>query len=276
MVDWNEDGKKDVLCGDHWGRVYLMINAGTDANPLFQSADLIQDGGEPLFADLHSSPCAVDFNRDGKKDLVVGNTNGFLRFYENKGTDPAPVFDGFVELSAGNEVIDVGECSRPVAVDWDEDGVLDLLSGSSPDLLYTPGTVLYYHSLGPLSFDTNQILANTGGSVQLSLDAGSANAGRSYLICGSITGTWPGTPLPGGQATLAVNWDLFSDLVWILINTAYFQNFMGSLDGSGKAEAVLSTQGALPQAAGLVMSFAYALNNPWDFASNGGTIEIVP
>jgi hypothetical protein len=41
--------------------------------------------------------------------------------------------------------------------------------------------------------------------------------------------------------------------------------------------AIFNTLGSMPPGmAGVTLSFAYALNNPWDFASNPVGIEIVP
>ena len=124
--------------------------------------------------------------------------------------------------------------------------------------------------------DVNKIYENTGGIVNLSLDAGPANAGRNYLLLGSVTGTSPGIPLPGGKVTLPLNWDMFTNIVIDFINTPIFWNFMGTLNGSGAANAKFDTLGPITGAAGLTMNFAYALNSPWNFVSNPVGIEIVP
>lgn len=52
----------------------------------------------------HAAPLVLDWNKDGKKDLWVGeygNQGGKVRIYLNKGTDSAPVFDEFSILQAG-------------------------------------------------------------------------------------------------------------------------------------------------------------------------------
>jgi hypothetical protein len=91
-----------------------------------------------------------------------------------------------------------------------------------------------------------------------------------------MTGTDPGTPLPGGKATLPLNWDIFTGLVINLINTPIFSNFTASLDGNGSASASFNTLGPIVGAQGITFHFAYALNNPWDFVSNPVGIEILP
>ena len=51
-------------------------------------------------------PSAVDWNGDGKKDLLVGQyKGGKIRLYLNQGTDNAPVFKDFTYLQAGEKVI---------------------------------------------------------------------------------------------------------------------------------------------------------------------------
>ena len=61
--------------------------------------------GEPISVDTgHASPFVYDYDRDGKKDLIVGQFNeGKARIYLNIGTDAEPVFDGFTWLQAAGE-----------------------------------------------------------------------------------------------------------------------------------------------------------------------------
>jgi len=63
----------------------------------------LEAGGKAIDAPIgHLVPCALDWNGDGKKDLVVGLfQGGKVRLYLNQGTDAAPVFRGFSCLQAG-------------------------------------------------------------------------------------------------------------------------------------------------------------------------------
>ncbi|MHC4942788.1 MAG: hypothetical protein ACYTG7_07180 [Planctomycetota bacterium] len=126
-----------------------------------------------------------------------------------------------------------------------------------------------------LSCDLYTIDALSGGTVNLALDAGSDNADRNYIVLGSITGTKPGTLLPGGMAWLPVEWDFFTDLVFGMLNGPVFSSFLGSLDADGVAKAQLNAP-PVPGFSGTMMYYAYALNNPFDFASTPIRIEIVP
>jgi hypothetical protein len=125
-----------------------------------------------------------------------------------------------------------------------------------------------------LSLDETMVSGATGGQVNFHLNAGTSNAGRQYLLIGSMTGYEPGIPLPGGFVTLPVNYDIFTNLTITLANTAVFPNTMSTLDGSGQAMATMN----LPTfSAGYVtLYFAFALSKPWDFASNAVAVYLVP
>jgi hypothetical protein len=73
----------------------------------FQPGVKIEADGKPI--DVEGGgvvPLAVDWNGDGKKDLLVGQyMDGKIRLYLNQGTDNAPVFKDFTYLQAGGKVI---------------------------------------------------------------------------------------------------------------------------------------------------------------------------
>ncbi len=54
----------------------------------------------------HLVPTVVDWNGDGKKDLIVGQfSKGAIRLYLNEGTDAEPRFGKFTYLEAGDSPI---------------------------------------------------------------------------------------------------------------------------------------------------------------------------
>lgn len=135
-----------------------------------------------------------------------------------------------------------------------------------------------YEFLGEhfLGADVFEISEATGGTVSFDLNGGAQNGGRGYIMLGSITGSAPGIPLPGGMELLPLNWDFFTSIMVGLINTPIFANFMGSLDASGKGYAALDTLGPVPGTASVEMVYAFGLANPYDLASNPVVIRIVP
>ena len=108
------------------------------------------------------------------------------------------------------------------------------------------------------------------------LDAGSENAGRQYIILGSVTGTYPGTTLPGGLQ-VPLNRDFFTDLMRQWINSTFFQEFYGTLDAEGQATATMYAPPAVLLPLSLrTLNLAYVLLGPADFASNAVPIQLVP
>ncbi len=78
--------------------------------PELEPAIYIQDGQQNLEVTLYSIPTSVDWNNDGKKDLVIGQLLfGYVWLYLNTGTDLNPVFDG------GSMI---GSNDTPISVSW--------------------------------------------------------------------------------------------------------------------------------------------------------------
>ncbi len=103
-----------------------------------------------------------------------------------------------------------------------------------------------------------------GGHVAFDLLTGSAHAGETYLLLGSISGTGPGTLLPGG-VVLPLNLDYFTLAMATTFNNALFVDNVGALDavGGGRA-AIVAPPGLIPTAlVGIDMDFAYVT---WDAA----------
>ncbi len=135
-VDWNSDGRKDLVAGAIDGKIHIFINEGTDSLPVFWTETFAQEDGADLGVPSgRSSPHVQDLDDDGKKDLLAGNSVGQLLFYSNVGTDAAPTFSGCEYVEADGVVINIGGTSwtrsRPFVCDWTGDGLLDVLIGSA-------------------------------------------------------------------------------------------------------------------------------------------------
>lgn len=139
------------------------------------------------------------------------------------------------------------------SINWDEHAGR---SFSSPHRAYLD--TLFLQSSAP------SLSASLGGVVTLSLTAGRANAGRTYMLLAGFSGTSPGTALPGG-GTLPLNLDPLSYAAANPAFSAIFRDFTGTLDASGEAAAELVVP-SLPDLAGVQLSFAYSMP-PWNFAS---------
>ena len=133
LVDWNNDGRLDLLIGSLAGQVHILLNQSTNAEPDFISDILVQDNGGALSVSSgRASPVVFDADFDGKKDLVVGNTEGQILCYTNVASDAAPAFAGAVALLSEGAPIDLAGTprSRPFVCDWNGDAFPDLLVGA--------------------------------------------------------------------------------------------------------------------------------------------------
>jgi hypothetical protein len=189
---------------------------------------------------------------------------------------------GGVELGyadTGELVLSAFETDMKVLVHGDSNTFQDGYIGTYDEILCLHNIMDWFGAVMlPLTVDTNALPAR-GGIVNFSLMADLANADRGYILLGSVSGTSPGIMLPGGMATLPLNPDYFMNFVVSNLNTPLFDQFMGELDATGSGSAKLDTTGLLsvsPGCIGTILYFAYALYDPWDFASNAVEIEIVP
>ena len=94
-ADWCGDGRLSLVVGDEYGRLLAYRNAGTLEEPVFECCgSILADGGPVYFpgADLqgnddfwgYTCPIAVDWNGDGRPDLIVAESRGYLTYFPNR------------------------------------------------------------------------------------------------------------------------------------------------------------------------------------------------
>ncbi|MBU0755798.1 MAG: hypothetical protein KJ645_11705, partial [Planctomycetes bacterium] len=135
---------------------------------------------------------------------------------------------------------------------------------------------VYYKIFQPtLWADAYTLSVAAAATIDFTLDAGSENGGRPFLVLGGMSGTSPGFALPGGKM-LPLNWDIFTDFVMDFVNSAIFQNFLGTLDVNGKAATTLDTLGPLdPILIGVTSHYAYLLGGWQGFNFTSNPIPVV-
>jgi hypothetical protein len=125
IVDWNGDGKKDLIIGSRSGKVFVFFNLGFDNAPTFQSdLDGIETG---IKVPGYATPFIVDWNNDGKFDVVSGSSDGKVHIFTNEGDSKNPKFGKGQILNVNNKEFKLGSHSSVAALDWDDDGKTDLL-----------------------------------------------------------------------------------------------------------------------------------------------------
>lgn len=138
FCDLDGDGDMDILCGrDLHGFVYFE-NAGDPSSGDWQenSASFAGLGMDSYW----NSGDLADLDGDGLYDLVYGTASGPLKYYLNTGTQAEPAWQENTSLFGG--VLDAGGASSPVFYDFDDDGDLDMISGSQM------GDIKYYENTG--------------------------------------------------------------------------------------------------------------------------------
>ncbi|HTF05057.1 MAG TPA: FG-GAP-like repeat-containing protein [Bacteroidia bacterium] len=131
--DLDGDGDRDMLIGDYAGQLHFFRkDVGGPMNFVLVGANY-----QGIDVGDFAAPQLVDVNRDNKLDLLVGQQNGRVSYYENTGTSAAPVFT-FVTAALGG--IDVRQpgwysgFSTPQL--FNDNGVYSLVVGSERGWLY--------------------------------------------------------------------------------------------------------------------------------------------
>jgi len=91
--------------------IALLVLTSIAASGTFSFAPStnIQCAGVAIDVQYFGSPCVVDWDGDGLKDLITGQFYyGNIRFYKNEGTNEAPVFNTFSYLQADGSSISMG------------------------------------------------------------------------------------------------------------------------------------------------------------------------
>jgi len=125
FVDIDGDFDMDMFVGQIYGKIYFYLNDGTPQSP---SWTLGSGDFESIDVGWYSVPTFGDLDSDGDFDLLVGNEEGRICFFQNEGTAES---SSFLFITDFFDSIDVGERSTPVLCDFDSDGDLDLFVGES-------------------------------------------------------------------------------------------------------------------------------------------------
>jgi len=102
LGDIDGDGDVDLLVGDETGIITLLTNiAGANQLPQFNSSILYYQN---IAVHSYSAPQLFDLNKDGKLDLLIGDSLGRIHYYQNTGTASNAVFTLVTDTLGGVNV----------------------------------------------------------------------------------------------------------------------------------------------------------------------------
>lgn len=158
VIDWDGDGKEDLLLGANQhtvmkrgfgvdystmnptaGRIYFCRNVSMGETPIFEKPTLLMADGKPIECFGWVYPTARDLDQDGLPDLIVSEHRPGIRVFRNTGTRSKPrlSFTGTIEADSQDlEPTSLAFQARPT--DLDNDGNPELVTTSyfgSPSLL---------------------------------------------------------------------------------------------------------------------------------------------
>lgn len=176
FADFDGDGDLDLLCGEFLDRFTYFQNIGSATNPEYGAGlKLVGADGQALAMHLQMiTPTALDWDKDGDFDLIVGDEDGRVALVENVSPEGAslPVFKQPVYFQQEADELKFGALATPFAHDWDKDGDEDILCGNTAGniALFTnldgKGTKWSAPELLKADNKVFRIMAGANGSIQ--------------------------------------------------------------------------------------------------------------
>ncbi|REG88717.1 FG-GAP repeat domain-containing protein [Algoriphagus antarcticus] len=134
FADFDGDGDLDLICGEFLDRITYFENIGTRQEPNYKEGVFLKNDAGLIKMDLEMIiPVAVDWDKDGHVDLVVGDEDGRVALVRNTGKqiDKVPQFESPKYFRQQSDNLKFGALATPVSVDWDNDGDEDIITGNS-------------------------------------------------------------------------------------------------------------------------------------------------
>jgi len=150
LGDFDGDGNLDLITGGYvTGRIfhYRAVGRESDGTPKLTFVGELHADGEPIDTTWAASPGAADFDGDGDVDLVTGSwwwsgihhdpepgQVDYVMYFRNDGAASEPKLT-HVPLPSSGE-LPRGNIARPTPVDWNDDGLIDLMVSDHGGPLY--------------------------------------------------------------------------------------------------------------------------------------------
>ncbi|MBR1995239.1 MAG: VCBS repeat-containing protein [Alistipes sp.] len=169
-VDWDGDGKEDIVAGNSAGEIALIRNISGGKRPTWGEPELFKVEGKPLRIQAgyngsiqgpaeekwgYTVLSVADWDGDGKQDIIINSIWGKIEWLRNPGKSdcleleaPQPVLVDWKKNKMPRVAwnwwtpepgtLTTQWRTTPVAMDWNKDGLMDLV------VLDTEGYLAYF------------------------------------------------------------------------------------------------------------------------------------
>ena len=140
IVFFSKTGDQDCLVGTEAGELVYWLNVGSPQSPNFTKSASLNPMSTVSFWG-YATPESADLDNDGDLDVIVGDSTGKIRLWNNTGNREVPTYSEMTGALNCFGAIDLGERISPALADFDSDGDQDLMVAlSSGELRYWRNT----------------------------------------------------------------------------------------------------------------------------------------
>ncbi len=183
--DLDGDGDDDMIIGEYDGGLFLYQNTGGPGNPV--NFQLIAPKYKNIDVGHFASPQIIDLNRDGLNDLIVGEQDGTINYFQNTGTPTNPDFSSIPTITKLGGI----DVEIPCCTGYSTAFVFDSIPGTYSLLVGSQRGTIYYFTNMEGNLNGNFTLSDSivTGNLRVSISMADINGdGKNEIAVGSYPG----------------------------------------------------------------------------------------